>query len=117
MSVQVVRVVFLDDCYYMVLHRRTSKQSRAVRRSVRARPQLGNTSSSHTRALRWIVFSRFCAALRAAMDARELQPLRDAIGEHAAAASNSPVLREARALRDRLSCQWGGRPPSRTGTS
>ena len=58
MSDQVVRVVFLDDCYYMVLHRRTSKQSRAVRRSVRARPQLGNTSSSHTRALRRIFVSR-----------------------------------------------------------
>ena len=36
-----------------------SKQSLAVRLSVRARPQFGSTSSSHTRALRWIRFSRF----------------------------------------------------------
>ena len=45
------------------------------------------------------------AALRAAIEANELQALKDAIGAHSETAGSSPVLREARALRERLSTE------------
>ena len=45
------------------------------------------------------------AALQQAIDAGELEPIRKAIGAHAAIASDTDVLKEARTLRDRLAEQ------------